>query len=119
MKKLLLASILMAFGASAHAVVAVGTIECIGQETSRTCTAPITCSTTCTTDTIALEIVDCIPLPLGNSTGVSNLIADREGTTADPICVWDVLDEGDQTTTRVTISSADGLPVELQSLSVE
>jgi hypothetical protein len=121
MKRLLLASILMAFGASAQAGVTVGTIDCIGQETSRTCTASLTCTGSCTTDVILNEIVDCIPLPLGTDVDVTRIVADREGTTnPSPQCVWDVTDVGgDGSTTRVTISSADGLPVELQSLSVE
>jgi len=120
MKRLLLASILMVFGTFAQAGVTVGAINCVGQETSRTCTAPISCTGRCSTDVITAEIVDCIPLPLGTKNNVTQLVTDREGTSPDPQCVWDVTDVGgDGSTIRVVIDASDGLPVELQSLSVE
>ena len=120
MKRLLLASFLMAFGASAHAGVTVGTVECSGTEVSRTCAASLTCAGSCTTDVITAELVDCIPLPLGTETNVIRLVADREGSQPDPQCVWDVTDVGgDGNTVRVVIGASDGLPVELQSLSIE
>jgi len=117
MKRLLLASILMAIGASAHAVVSVGTITCSGLPVSTTCTAPISCVGNCNTNSVLGEQTNCLPAPLGLRLDVTGLIADKEGP--GPICVWDVTDTGDDDVTRVTIDSSDGLPVELQSLSVE
>jgi len=117
MNRLLLASILMAIGASAHAVVSVGTVGCSGGTVSTTCTALITCVGNCSTITVLDETDNCAPIPLEPNPDVGGLFADKEGP--DPICVWDITDTGDNVVTRVTIDTSDGLPVELQSLSIE
>ena len=65
----------------------------------------------------ALEVLDAICVPLGEEGNVNNLIADREGAT--PVCTWDVTDSDDMVTTRVVIDASDGLPVEVQSFSVD
>ncbi len=119
MKKLIFACVLMAIGASAQAVVTVDTADCIGQALSRTCTKAITCVGTCNTTHIPGELVDAICLPLGTEAAVSQLFADREGSDPSPNCSWDVTDTDDNSVTRVTINASDGLPVEVQSFSVE
>jgi hypothetical protein len=116
MKKLLLTSALMAFAASAQADVTVGNITCSGIPTARQCTAPISCVGQCNTE-VAPGTNNCTPVPLLPAEDVEFLIANKEGL-GDPICIWDVIDTGGGFS-RVTIDSSDGLPVELQSLSVE
>jgi hypothetical protein len=115
MKKLILASILMAFGASAQADVTVGNITCSGPDINRQCSATITCVGQCNT-TVASGTNNCIPLPAQPTEDVELLVATRERS--DPVCIWQVIDTGGGVT-EVTIDSSDGLPVELQSLSVE
>jgi len=46
-----------------------------------------------------------------------NLTGDEEG--ADPYCEWLVTDNGDEAETTVIMDADDGLPVELESFSVE
>ena len=116
MKKLLLASALMAFAASAQADVTVGNITCSGIPSARQCTAPISCVGQCNT-TVAPGTNNCIPIPAQPTDDVDSLIANKEGI-GDPVCIWNVIDTGGGFTV-VTIDSSDGLPVELQSLSVE
>jgi len=120
MKKILLASILMAIGApAAHATAVLGDVICEGSGANRSCNGQVTCDNgTCAVDFIALDSRFCIGIPLNESGQASyNLIASREQTDPDPVCAWDVTD-GDGTV-RIVIDSSDGLPVELQSLSVE
>jgi hypothetical protein len=117
MKKLLLASALMAFAASAQADVTVGNITCSGIPTARQCTAPISCVGQCNTQ-VAPGTNNCTPVPLTPTDDVDFLIANKEGI-GDPVCTWQVTDTGDNDVTNVSIDSSDGLPVELQSLSIE
>jgi hypothetical protein len=116
MKKLLLTSALMAFAASAQADVTVGNITCNGIPSARQCTAPISCVGQCNTQ-VAPGTNNCTPVPLTPTDDVDFLIANKEGI-GDPVCIWTVRDTGGGIT-EVTIDSSDGLPVELQSLSVE
>jgi hypothetical protein len=116
MKKLLLTSALMLFAASGQADVTVGDITCSGIPSARQCTAPISCVGQCNT-TVAPGTNSCTPVPFTPTDNVDFLIANKEGF-GDPVCVWQVRDT-DGGFTVVTIDSDDGLPVELQSLSVE
>jgi hypothetical protein len=120
MKKLLLTSALMAFAASAQADVTVGNITCSGLDINRQCTAPISCVGQCNTQ-VAPGTLNCTPIPPNGAANpaenVDFLIANKDGI-GDPVCVWQVRDT-DGGFTVVTIDSSDGLPVELQSLSVE
>jgi hypothetical protein len=121
MKKLLLASILMAFGAPAYAAVTVGTTNCSVPPGTITCNTNVTCSAgNCDVSLDFGETVraDCLPIGSVDSDDV-NLISQPAVPIEDnPICVWNVTD-GDGGNTVVTVNSDDGLPVELQSLSVE
>jgi len=118
MKKLLLASILMAFGASAQAAVVVGPVICSGDA----CTATLTCGTsnsTCTTE--LLDVINAVCVPFLDGPGAARLNADNEnaGQPGETSCTWRVTDTSDSDVIDVTIDNSDGLPVELQSLSVE
>jgi hypothetical protein len=120
MKKLLLTSALMAFAASAQAAVTVDPISCDGIGTGISCSAPISCVGQCNTQ-VAPGTLNCTPFPPNGAANpaedVDFLIANKEGI-GDPVCIWQVIDT-DGGLTVVTIDSSDGLPVELQSLSVE
>jgi hypothetical protein len=117
MKKLLLTSALMAFAASAQAAVTVDPISCDGIGTGISCSAPISCIGQCNTLSVSPNNA-CTPIPARETEGVNLLVANREGI-GDPVCTWQVTDTGDNDVTNVSIDSSDGLPVELQSLSVE
>jgi hypothetical protein len=123
MKRLLLASILMAFGASAQAVVVVGVIECTGSFPSITCGADVTCDTndnTCISEVTNLDNAICLPLTAEERLKTTRVIADNEGVGAPgSFCEWLITDSSDNSSTSVTIGPDEGLPVELQSLSVE
>jgi hypothetical protein len=116
MKRLVLASILFAaIGTLAHAAPVVGGIVCSDQETGRTCTQEVTCSAgSC--NVVVTDFRDAICLP-GDTVGDPvDLVGDAEG--ADPFCQWRVTDNGDDVAVTVTMT-ADDLPVELESASVE
>ena len=122
MKRLLLASILMAFGASAQAVVVVGNVICSGDA----CLASLDCDThagnpsgTCTTE--LLDVINAVCVPFLDGPGAARLNADNEnaGQPGETSCTWRVTDTSDSDVIDVTIDNSDGLPVELQSLSVE
>jgi len=125
MKRLLLASILMAFGASAQAVVVVGNVICSGDA----CLASLDCDThagnpsgTCTTELLEATLAICLPISQNPAAGASRLAADKEskGEPGEASCTWRVTDPlGTGSPVEVTIDNSDGLPVELQSLSVE
>jgi hypothetical protein len=120
MKKLLLASILMVFGASAQAVVVVGDTVCDGTYPSITCLTDVTCNATATGKCVAVLDSfegETICLPIDGTVRV--LGSDTEGETAPHSCTWTVTDVGDSSSLEVTVDGSDGLPVELQSLSVE
>jgi hypothetical protein len=131
MKRLLLASILMAFGTSAYALPTLQEVTCDGAGKERFCTASVICNNRfpCTIRFIALASFKCVGTPLNQDENGDNasyfLVASREGNfdgsvEPHPVCAWDVTDEDG--TARILIddtSTPDGLPVELQSLSVE
>ena len=122
MKRLLLASILMVFGASAHAVVTVGATNCGGGSGGESCITNVSCSNgNCDVSFDILASQGCNGLPVNSiDSNDVNLTSVRVTVPLDPdpICQWDVTD-GDGTPVVVTVNSSDGLPVELQSLSVE
>jgi hypothetical protein len=122
MKKLLLASILlMVFGASAQAVVVVDDPNCSGDAPNITCISNLTCGTpdgTCTAE--RLDFTDAICAPILNGPGATRLTADNELNALGPVsCTWEVTDTSDNNVIQYTIDNSNGLPVELQSLSVE
>jgi hypothetical protein len=123
MKKILLASILMAFGASAQAAVVADPINCSGSAPNISCIINLTCSTSdgnCATDLIDFESAICFPL--GTDSSATRVTADNELNGAGPVsCSWTVTDPDDAGSgpVTVTIDNSNGLPVELQSLSVE
>ena len=117
MKKLLLASFLMAFGASAQATVTVDPIDC--PTVGFTCSVDVTCdSGNCVVDNTisAPGSTSCTPLNSSNS-AAETLRGVRTGA-SDPVCEWTVTD-GSGTPVTVTLDGSVGFPVELQSLSVE
>ena len=122
MKRLLLASILMVFGASAHAVVTVGATNCGGGSGGESCLTNVSCSNGNCDVSIDLDATHgCNGLPLNNSSETSyNLTSVRVTVPLepDPVCQWDVFDD-DGVPVVVTVDSSDGLPVELQSMSIE
>jgi hypothetical protein len=128
MKRLLLASILMAFGAPAYAVPTLQEVTCVDETGGRRiCTAAVTCNDQfrCSIRFIALASRNCVGTPLNQDDNGSNasylLIASRDGLEQPhPVCAWDVTDSDGEV--RILIddtSTPDGLPVELQSMSVE
>jgi hypothetical protein len=117
MKRLLLASFLMAFGASAQATVTVGSTDC--PPVVFTCTADVTCDNgDCVVENTisAPGSTTCTPVNSSDSAAVT-LRGVRVGTN-DPVCEWTVTD-GSDTPVTVRIDGSDGFPVELQSLSVD
>ncbi len=131
MKRLLVASILMAFGAPAYALPTLQEVTCDGAGKERFCTASVICNNRfpCTIRFIALASFKCVGTPLNQDENDGNasyfLVASREGNLdgsvdPHPVCAWDVTDEDGEA--RILIddtSTPDGLPVELQSMSVE
>jgi hypothetical protein len=126
MKRLVLASILMAFGASAYALPTLQEVTCDGVGVERFCTAAVVCNNRfpCSIRFRAADSFRCVGTPLNQDENGDNasyfLVASREGTDPHPVCAWDVTDEDGEA--RILIddtSTPDGLPVELQSLSVE
>jgi hypothetical protein len=125
MKKLLLASILMMVGTSANAIVTVETLDCsIDSETppNTQCTAIVSCSAgpssgRCTTELTDATLAIC--LPTGTRLVRVTLNALNTGTVEGASCTWTVTDSGDGDTLSFTIDGSNGLPVELQSLSIE
>ena len=118
MKKLLLASLLLAIGVSAHATPILSGRVCTGTAGSVTCTDVVTCTGSCQVKLNTETNATCTP----SGTTVDNLPMDLEGIQLGPapICTWNVRDLGDRTELVVTMSAEDGgLPVELQSVTVE
>jgi hypothetical protein len=123
MKRLLLASILMAFGAPAYAVVQVGPVNCVGDYPDITCTAALTCGTAGSTCDVQLDsggATQALCQPL-NDSAANDIIATNASNGFPPpaTCTWTVTDTSDNDSISYTIDHSDGLPVELQSLSVD
>jgi hypothetical protein len=113
----------MAIGAPAYAVVQVGVVNCSGDYPNITCIADLTCGTGDSTCDVQLDnggATQAICLPL-NDPVATRLTADNESSGFPPpaTCTWTVTDLSDSNSISVTIDHSDGLPVELQSLSVE
>jgi hypothetical protein len=117
MKKLLIAIVLMAFGTSANAVIVIGTPVCSGQLPSISCITDVTCNTAngkC--PAVLTGFMNAICLPVDRAVNV--LAADTEGNGGvDAFCTWTVTDLDESV--EFTVDASNGLPVELQSLSIE
>jgi hypothetical protein len=117
MKRLLLASILMAFGASAQATVTVDDpIEC--PQLGFICSVDVACSNgDCVVNNTVSTPAGTTCAAIGDPAPAVTLSGTRIGS-SDPVCEWEVTD-GDDTPVTVTLDGSVGFPVELQSLSVE
>jgi hypothetical protein len=116
MKRLLLASILMAFGASAQATVTVPPIDC--PSLVFTCSVDVTCDNgDCVVNNTVSSPGTTTCAAIGDPAPAVTLRGTRIGS-SDPVCEWEVTD-GDATPVTVRIDGSTGFPVELQSLSVE
>ena len=108
----------MVVGTTANAVVTVGDAVCTGAAPAINCTKSLTCETgsgRCAVSAPTSNAATCVPDR--DRTSIITLIASQDDI--DPSCAWTVTDTSDGSSIEVTIDGSDGLPVELQSMSVE
>ena len=120
MKKLLIAIILMMVGTSASAVVEEGDATCTGTFPDITCLKAVVCvnapASKCDSTLVDSNLADCATSQGGKLIGALHTGGGATGA----FCTWDVTDPTEALDpVSVTIDGSDGLPVELQSLSVE
>lgn len=120
-QKLLWASILVTVAGSAEATPTVLPVSCTGTPPNEVCDVLVTCTPpggagSCTIVEITEFNANCF---VANVSGEDALRAQHNDLGPNPVCEWTVTDPNDMEMVTVTIDSSDGLPVELQSFSVE
>ena len=119
MKKLLLASFLMMVGTAANAAPVASAAECTGTFPDITCVQLVVCAGMpagkCDSSVLDSAFATCATSQGGKLIGALNTGAGASGA----FCTWEVTDTTDNVTDQITIDGSVGLPVELQSMSVE
>ena len=119
MKKLLLASFLMMVGTVANAAPVQSAVECTGTFPDITCLQLVVCAGMpagkCNNAVIDSAFATCAESQGGKLIGALNTGAGESGA----FCTWESTDTTDNVTVQITIDGSVGLPVELQSMSVE
>jgi len=122
MRKLLFvgAVIMIAAGANADVIIDPSGVSCTGTGTNTECTLQVTCDVEpCAGLFVANSSQNATCTPTGIFGGVTvTFTANNDGL--DPACAWIVVDEANANDpVPIVIDGSDGLPVEVQSFSIE
>lgn len=120
MRRLLLggALLLLVIGtANAAPILDEDGVVCVGADPNQVCKISVVCLNSCIIGVADVEQNASCRNERENE--LDFLVAEHDNMGADPVCTWTVRDSEDDEEVTVTIDSSDGLPVELQSFSVE